>query len=291
VRESSSSEAEISVVMPFRNVAPYIRDQLEALERQTYAGPWELVAVDNASSDASRRIVESFGDRLPLRIVEAPVKPNASYARNVGARAASGTNLIFLDADDAVAPGYLGAMAEAFASHDFVTSRLESNALNPEWVALAHGAPAETDIHAFPGFLPFAGGGIGLSRQVFEAVGGFHEELTPAEDIALSWDVQLAGVPLGFVPDAVLHYRHRGSLRELYRQTRSWGAVLPALYRQYRHAGMARNPARDGLREWLRLPRDLVHARSKADLADLAVRLGYRVGQLEGSIRHRVLYL
>jgi glycosyltransferase involved in cell wall biosynthesis len=277
--------------MPFRNVAPYIREQLEALERQTYRGAWELVAVDNASSDASRRIVAEFADRLPLEIVDAPAKASQSYARNVGARAASGTKLIFLDADDAVAPGYLDAMAEAFASHDFITPRLESRALNPEWVVLAHGPPHESEIHAFPGFFPFAGGGIGVSRHVFEAVGGFWEELSPAEDIAFSWDVQLAGVPLQFVPDAVLHYRHRGSLRELYRQTRAWGSVLPALYRHYRQAGMARSRARDALREWLRLPRDLLRARTKGDLADLAVRLGYRVGQLQGSIRHRVLYL
>jgi glycosyltransferase involved in cell wall biosynthesis len=281
----------ISVVLPFRNAAPWIAQQLDALVAQQYGGHWEVVAVDNASTDESRTIAERFRGSLDLRIVDAPEKANLSYARNVGAGAATGDKLIFLDADDQVAPGYLAAMAAAFEAHDFLTPRLDSFLLNPDWAQSAHGAPHDTELHDFTGFLPFAGGGIGVSRPVFEAVGGFAEELAGAEDIAFSWDAQLAGTSLHFVPDAVLHYRHRGSLQELYRQTRAWGYALPRLYRRYRVLGMPRRPAVAAIREWAGIFKDLSRARSKTDLAPLLVRLGYCVGQLKGSLRHRVFYL
>jgi glycosyltransferase involved in cell wall biosynthesis len=285
-------EVEISIVMPFRNVGSHIREQLEALDGQTYPGVWELVAVDNASTDASRQIAEEFVDRLPLRIVDAGEKANLSYARNAGARAATGRGLIFLDADDVAAPDYLAAMAKGLSCHAFVTPRLDSLRLNPEWVQQAFGGPHhQTEIHPFPGFLPFAGGGIGVSREAFETVGGFSEELSGAEDIAFSWDVQLTGVPLHFVPEALLHYRHRSSLGGLYRQTRKWGRVLPLLYQRYRDAGMPGKPLEAGLREWVGLLRELPRARTRARLAPLIMRLGYCVGRMEGSLRHRTLYL
>jgi glycosyltransferase involved in cell wall biosynthesis len=290
--QATSPDVEISIVMPFRNVGSHIREQLEALEGQTYSGVWELVAVDNASTDASRQIAEEFASRLPLRIVDAAEKANLSYARNVGARAATGRRLIFLDADDVAAPDYLAAMAIGLGRHAFVTPRLDNLRLNPGWVQQAFGGPHhQTEIHPFPGFLPFAGGGIGVSRDAFAAVGGFSEELSGAEDIAFSWDVQLAGVDLHFVPEALLHYRHRSSLADLYRQTRNWGRVLPLLYLRYRDAGMPPKPLKAGLREWAGLLRDLPRARTRAKLAPLAMRLGYCVGRAEGSLRHRILYL
>jgi glycosyltransferase involved in cell wall biosynthesis len=172
--QAKSPEVEISIVMPFRNDESHIGEQLEALVGQNYSGVWELVAVDNGSTDSSRQIAEEFAGRLPLKIVDAREKANPSYARNVGARAAVGRGLIFLDADDVAAPDYLAAMAKGLGRHAFITPRLDSLRLNPSWVQQAFGGPNhETAIHPFPGFLPFAGGGIGVSRDAFEAVGRF----------------------------------------------------------------------------------------------------------------------
>jgi GT2 family glycosyltransferase len=291
VSDKDARLVKLSVILPFLNAARFIGAQLEALAAQECECAWDVIAVDNCSSDASRRIVEAFQGRLDLRVVNASEKANPSYARNVGASASTGRNLIFLDADDEVAPGYLAAMSNAFDSYEFVTPRLESDALNPEWLRLAHGPPHETELHAFAGFLPFAGGGIGVSRSVFASVGGFSEQLSAGEDIAFSWDVQLAGTPLHFVPGAVLRYRHRETLRGLFQQTRAWGYVLPRLYRNYREAGMPRRPLRAAFGEWTGIVRELGRARTKRDIAPLVVRLGYCVGQLQGSLRHGVLYL
>jgi glycosyltransferase involved in cell wall biosynthesis len=284
----------VSVVVPFRNAAPHLRDQLEALASQEFQGNFEVIAVDNASRDGSRRIVESFLPHMNLEIVDAHERSGAGYARNVGARRASGQNLIFVDADDQVAPGYIAAMAAALEVHDFVTSAFDHRALNSDWVQDAHGPvwrDPEDPIPPLFGLLPFAGGSVGVSRETFEAVGGYPEDLRYAQDIAFSWNVQLAGTPLHYVPEAVYRVRYRASLPALYRQALRWGSALPLLYRRYRNAGMRRRPAKHVIRMWSRVARDLVRTRTRRDLALETVRFALLFGRVIGSIRHRVLFL
>lgn len=285
-----TESVEVSVVVAFHDAAAHLGQQLSALARQELDGAWEVIAVDDASSDDSRRIAESFSEHLNLRVIPTSERRGQAHALNVGARAAAGEKLLFLDADDEVAPGYLGAMSVALEAHELVAARLDHITLNSKWVQSAYGLHwQETDIDVYFGFLPFAGGcAVGVSRRVFELVGGFREELSPAHDVAFSWDVQLAGTALHFVPDAVLRYRYRDTLSGLYRQTRQQGSITPLLYKRYRKMGMERRIA---FRAWLDLLGAVARARTKADLAPIMVLLGYRVGRLTGSIRHRVLYL
>jgi glycosyltransferase involved in cell wall biosynthesis len=285
---------DVSVVIPFRDAAPYFRLQLEALAREEFAGAWEIVAVDNGSRDESREIAESFLRRLNLRLVDAPASGGgAAYATNVGVQHTTGSKLIFIDADDEIESGYISAMAGALDRHDFVTSAFDHRHLNPEWVQSAHGPAwrdAEDPLFVQFGVLPFAGGSIGISRRVFEAVGGFPEDLPRMYDIAFSWEVQFAGTPLHYVPEAVYRVRYRNSLRGLFRQGLAGASTAPLLYKRYRDAGMERRTVVDVIKSWVRLAIRVANARSKADLAPLAINLGREVGRLRGSIRHRVLF-
>lgn len=284
---------EVTVVIPFRNPGRHLAGQLEALAEQELDREWELVLVDNGSSDDSRRIAESFRGRLNMRLLDAGDRAGTAYASNVGARAAAGEKLVFLDSDDQVAPGYLAAMAAALDRHDFVTSSFDHEALNEEWVRRAHGSswrdPREP-LPVFYGLLPSAGASIGISRSVLEAVGGFPEDLPRLHNIALSWEVQLAGTPLHHVPEAVYRVRYRDSLRGLYRQAFSWAACSPLLYRRYRGAGMRGKTARQWLKQIAQLAWNFRKARSRADLAPLVVRLGYGLGIIRGIVRYRTLY-
>ncbi len=292
-RREAPASIEVSVIVPFRNASRYLGDHLEALTRQELARSWEVILVDNGSRDGSRSVAERFLDRLNLRVVDAHDRRGAGYARNVGARLACGEKLIFIDADDEVAPGYLAAMAAGLDRHDFVTSAFDHRVLNPEWVQSAHGSqwrdPADPLFVQF-GVLPFAGGSIGISRSVFESVGGFPEDLPRMQDIAFSWEVQFAGTELHYVPDAVYHVRYRRSLQDLFRQGLAGGSTAPLLFRRYRGAGMRRRTVVDMGRSWTRFAVRLAQARTKADLAPLALQLGREIGRLRGSIRHRVFF-
>jgi glycosyltransferase involved in cell wall biosynthesis len=283
---------DLTVVVPCRNCADHLRRQLEALSAQESDGTWEVVVVDNRSSDDSMSVAMEFSGDLNLRVVKAVERISPSYARNVGARAAMGERLLFVDADDEIAPGYVAAMMSALDRSQFVTARVDIETLNPTWSRAALGPPwQDRGVELFFDFLPAASVCIGLSAPLYRSVGGFPEEFPRLEDIAFCWKVQLAGNPLIFVPDALYRYRYKDSLRGLYRQSRDWSTSAPLLYREFKSAGMPRRSPRRAFALWTSLLGWLMRARDKADLAKIAVELGSCVGRLKGSVRYRVLYL
>jgi glycosyltransferase involved in cell wall biosynthesis len=292
-RAQDVPQLDVTVVLPFRNAGSTVSEQLEALAAQDYSGRFEVVAVDNCSQDESRQVVESFSRRLELRVVDARERLGGGYASNVGTRHASAEKLVFVDADDVVAQGYLSAMAAALDHHEFVTAAFDQETLNPPWVREAHGPPwragDEPLVNQF-GVLPNAGASIGITRRLLESVGGFPDDLPRMYDIALSWEVQFAGTRLHYVPEAVYQVRYRDNLLDLFRQGFAGSSCAPLLYKRYRSVGMRRRTVKQTLRSWARLGYDFSKARTKADLAPLGVQLGRELGRLNGSLRHRVYF-
>ncbi|MBA2624808.1 MAG: glycosyltransferase family 2 protein, partial [Acidimicrobiia bacterium] len=123
-----------SVVIPSLDAAHVIGQQLDALAGQTFDGDWEVVVVDNGSKDGTASLAESWTDRLPaLRVVDASERQAHTYARNAGARAATGDWLLYCDADDIVAPGWVAAFASHAERHegcDLMGGFVEDRTLN-----------------------------------------------------------------------------------------------------------------------------------------------------------------
>ncbi|MCY7392121.1 MAG: glycosyltransferase, partial [Leptolyngbyaceae cyanobacterium CAN_BIN12] len=65
----------LSVILPCYNGAETIAVQLNALVQQQWSEDWEVIVVNNGSTDNSVEIVEEYRDRLPLRIVNAHTPP------------------------------------------------------------------------------------------------------------------------------------------------------------------------------------------------------------------------
>lgn len=289
--DQGGDDVEVSAIIPWRNRVELLRCMLQSLARQDYRGKWEVVVADNRSTEsAASAIVEV--PQLRVRIVPAMDKTGVGYAANAGANAALGRKLLFVDADDEVSENYVRAMAESLDSFPFITSKVDSSTLNPAWTLAAYGEWQAHELDVWPGFLPYAGPNIGIRRSVFDAVGGWPEEyVAAAQDIAFSWRVQLAGVPLRFEPGAVYRYRHRRTLPEIYRQQRDWRVALPLLYREFRPSGMPGRSLRMAASDWIRGIGGLVRARNRADTAVALVTIAQSVGRLKGSIRCRTLYL
>lgn len=92
---------EVSIVVPVYNAAAYLEKTVEMVRCQTFDS-WELILVDDHSTDESRAILEELSsndDRIVVMGQEAGVK-GAANARNLGIQHASGRYLAFLDADD-----------------------------------------------------------------------------------------------------------------------------------------------------------------------------------------------
>jgi GT2 family glycosyltransferase len=283
----------LTVLIAVRDGADVIAAQLEALAAQEFDGDWEVVVADNGSVDNTVAVVKGFDDRLPgLRVVDAAGRPGQAYAINEGARAALGRSILLLDADDLVAPGYVAAMAEALEDSVFVASRLDCESLNAPWLWTSR-PPTQVDGVGAPfSFLPSAAGcSLGIRRAIFSEVGGFDDTIMLGTDVDLCWRVQLDGHPLQFVPDAVVAYRYRDTLRGIFAQARTYGTAGPALYRRYAARGMPRRSWRTALRFHAGALARLVRARSRSDLAACVFLFGFRYGLIAGSIENRVLYL
>jgi glycosyltransferase involved in cell wall biosynthesis len=285
----------ISIVLAVQNGEPLIAEQLEALAAQTYRGPWELIVVDNRSTDGTVECVRQFKARLPnLRIVDAHAKAGLPFARNVGVGHASGDYVLFLDHDDRVAPRWLEAMARAAETADAVGGN------NIHFSVDADGTERVTKLayedhptHGF-NFLPsITGGNSGMRKSLILELGGFDERYPSGEDVEFFWRAMLAGHEVKFVADAMLEYRLRTGVRAKMRRSVRDAAVRPLLYREFRSSGMPRRSTREAMHSWVRLvlvaPRSLMAAPETRDwwLSELASLWG----RVRGSVRYGAVYL
>jgi glycosyltransferase involved in cell wall biosynthesis len=287
----------LSVILPCYNAAGVLTTQLDALAVQQWPPSFqvEVIFVDNGSTDESVRIAERYQSRLPsFRIIKAHDRRSRPYARNAGARAATGDALLFCDADDEVAPGWLEAMGQALCSHDFVACRFETTKLNPAWLQRSRGNPQQDGLQRlwYPPYLLYAGGSsLGVRRALHDAVGGFDESMPFLEDAEYCLRVQqYSGKELHFVPDAVVHIRHRTSLSALYGQAYCWAQYNEFLYKRYRREdGKDRTRWAAYRKEWMWLLTNLLQfLRYREGRVQLVWRVGWQLGLLKGCILYRV---
>jgi cellulose synthase/poly-beta-1,6-N-acetylglucosamine synthase-like glycosyltransferase len=223
----------VSVVIPAYNAAATLAEQLGALAGQDYEGDWEVVVVDNGSSDATADIARRYAQRLPAcRVVEGRQRGHAA-PRNAGARAARGELLAYCDADDVVAPGWLKALAAAARHYDLVGGWLDSEPLNDEATRSWHGVYPRDGLRSW--LLPYSGAGnFAIWAEVLRDLGGWSGDYEAgAEDVELCWRAQVAGYRLGFAPDAVVRVRYRTGLRPTARQAFAVGINSERLLRDF----------------------------------------------------------
>jgi len=285
-----------SVIIPCFNAADTIAVQLEALANQHWSEPWEVIVSDNGSTDELLKIVERYRERLPgLRVVNSSDRRGASHARNVGVLAATGDAFLFCDADDEVAPGWLAAMGKAVFRYDFVTCRLDSEKLNASWLQNSlKNAQRDGLIQFYPPYLPFCGAfSIGVKRSLHEAVGGFDESVFGVEDIDYCWKIQLAGTKLHFVSHTTVYYRYPIKFGRIYSRMRGIGENSALLYKRYQPLGMPKllQTWKTAIVTLIKLLKKLLLIRSKQDKVVWLRAFGLWMGRLQGSIKHRVMYL
>ena len=283
----------LSVVVCAHNEERHVQEQLDALLAQQWEGTWDVVVVDNGSTDTTAKLVLETAQVNPrVRLVSATERPGQSYGMNVGVESTDSRWLAFCDADDVVAPGWLAALADGLTRYDVVTGPHELDRLNPSWLAESRGRSIEEPRGSFYGIFPcIRGAGWATKRSVWDRVGGMDESYSAGQDVEFSLRCWLAGVDVVGVPSAVVHYRYRDTPRGLWRQGLAYGRFRPRIARLLEERGKARPPRLAGWRSWallvLRLP-SLANHEGRSVWAWMA---GNRVGQVLGSIRERTLIL
>lgn len=286
---TSQVDIKVSVILPCLNASETIGVQLEALAKQSWDQSWELIVSDNGSTDRTIDVAEGYKHKIRnLRIVDSSARRGSSYGRNVGVQAATGDSLLFCDADDEVAPGWLSSMGEALSQHDAVVCRMEIYELNPSWTVTARRNPQTNGVQRrtwFPPYLPHAAGGtMGVKRLLHESIGGFDEALLHVQDTDYCIRLQLHGAKLHFVPEAVLHVRHRSSPMGFFKQAYGfsyWEVVLSKKYQAMKKKST--NLWQRHIQRWKPFLRTLPEARNKTGRTRLMWILGWQLGVIMGS--------
>lgn len=284
---------DLSVIIPAHNVADTLAEQLDALLAQEWDGTWEIVVVDNRSTDGTAALVEEYATRHPrIRMVAASERAGLCYSRATGIEHAASDHITICDGDDIVGPRWVAAMGNALREHRVVTGPVETDRLNPQWILEARGPLNMSGCRTWYDLFPVvAGGNLGIHREVFDEVGLFDERFTGSEDHEFSLRLRQHGESIFFEPDALLHYRYRASARALWEQGNTYGKTRPLLRRSVVDAGFVPPPRFAGWRSWAWLVTHLPGLRTQTGRARWLWVAGNRVGQLRGSIRARSLFL
>ncbi len=275
----------ISVIMPVLNGMPWIESQLLALSGQEVPVEWEVVVSDNGSMDGTRSCVEHWSKRDPrFRLVDASAHRGAAAARNLGVTSARGALLAFCDADDVVRPGWIAAMAKAATDADLVAGVFDFGALD------GFSSPPVPAATRQLGFLPFGlSANLAVQREAFESVHGFDEDLSPEEDVDLSWRLQQAGYRFVVTDAAVVEKRERNPGLPTFRAAWAYGQCGPRLFARYRSEGMRRD-LRGAVKSWIwlvvTLPGLVRRSRRRQWVRTFAI----RSGRLAGSAHLRVFF-
>jgi glycosyltransferase involved in cell wall biosynthesis len=110
-----TKELVASVIVSTRNRAQYLSDCLQSLARQDCAVPFEIIVIDNASTDETPRLIDEWRRKDPRFRTFRETRLGLSAAKNAGASLAAGRLLLFTDDDVIVAPNWIRAYVDLFA--------------------------------------------------------------------------------------------------------------------------------------------------------------------------------
>lgn len=180
----------ISVVMPCFNAADLVAQAVTSIIDQTYRD-WELIAIDDASTDATADVIDSFRDER-IRLIQLPENRGYPHAMNVGIQLAQGEFIARMDADDISDPRRFVEQIEAmrrFPQASFCgTNRF---LITPGGKLLAK-SEKSTDYYIsedwerlYSGCRTFTDASVLIKKSIVDSVGGYRSYQRSGMDVDL----------------------------------------------------------------------------------------------------------
>ncbi|MEL6261486.1 MAG: glycosyltransferase [Cyanobacteria bacterium J06626_6] len=202
----------VSVVIPVYNAAAYLPETIQSVLNQSYVN-WELLVVDDGSTDATPAIVQKYQD-TDDRVRWVPkINGGVSSARNLGAQEAKGSLLAFLDADDRWLTDKLLAHVNHMSAHPETGVSFARVALIKSDGQTTHKLTNNVVSQLQPQDLFYSNPTVTTSnlvmrREVFLSAGGFDETMQYNEDVELLFRVAFhSELALEGIDDVLVQYR------------------------------------------------------------------------------------
>lgn len=223
--------AKYSVIIPVYNRIDEVEELLASLTAQTFKD-FEVIIVEDGSTEPCRETVEGYAERLPVKYF---YKENEgrSIARNYGIEHSSGQWLIFFDSDCVIPANYFERLEKALGRPENAGVQCFGG---PD-ATHASFTPVQKAIgFAMTSFLTTGGirGGkvqmekfvprsfnMGYTREVYERVGGFREMFS--EDIDMSTRIREGGFSCALIREAFVYHKRRVDFGKFWRQVHVFG--------------------------------------------------------------------
>ena len=225
-----------SIIVPVYNRPEEIRELLESLVKQDFNGEYEVVIVEDGSSESSQYLMERFKDSLQISYY---YKENSGPgdSRNYGMKKAKGNYFIILDSDCILPKHYLSEVerelnsnfVHCFGGPDAADKSFTTvqKAINYVMTSFWTTGGIRGGKKAVGKFQPRSFN-MGISKEAFEKAGGFGR-IHPGEDPDLTFRIWNAGFESRLLPNAFVYHKRRIDWNKFFIQVNKFGMVRPIL--------------------------------------------------------------
>ncbi len=225
-----------SFIIPVYNRPEETKELLESLTKMEYNDDFEVVIIEDGSTETSEAVVKQFSNLLSISYF---FKDNSGpgSSRNYGMERAKGNYFIILDSDCIIPPHYLKTVKNYLTNTfydcyggadaaDKSFSKLQK-AINYTMTSIFTTGGIRGNKKSVQEFEPRSFN-MGISKEAFKATGGFGK-IHPGEDPDLSQRIKKEGFTTTFLPNAYVYHKRRISWSKFYTQVKKFGLVRPIL--------------------------------------------------------------
>ena len=301
----------VSIIVPVYNGALTIEECIKSLLNLEYPeDKYEIIIVDNNSTDTTVEIVKKY----PVKLLHEG-KQSSYAARNLGIKNAKGEIVAFTDADCIVDKMWLEQLVENFKDKTTAGVGGEILAYNPKSIverysvksgSISQKIALETEIVNLK--VPFIlTANAAYKKEILNEIGLFDDSFISGGDMDLAWRITLKGYRIVYEPKALAYHKHRTTLYGLFKQIFPYGEGRAKLFKKHK-AMFSKRYEIDILgylsipyNLLLRLPFRILTAYSCSSeerrvyiatpVLNALRMFAFKLGEIRGSIRYRVIYL
>ena len=229
-----------SIIIPVYNRPKEIDELLESLTKQDFSDDFEVLIIEDGSTEKCDAIIEKYTNQLNLKYF---FKENsgAGASRNFGMQKALGNYFIILDSDVIVPQQYISEVKKALennftdafggpdAAHKSFTAL--QKAINYSMTSVLTTGGIRGKKQAVGKFQPRSFN-LGLSKKGFNKTNGF-SKMKNGEDIDLTFRLWKNGFETQLIENAFVYHKRRSSIKQFFKQTFGFGTARPILNRNY----------------------------------------------------------